>query len=95
MTHTERERLCSRCAEAGARRAGVEPPRCWRIGTWTDPILARFAGLPAISLLSVGPKGVFTNYHRMTDLPEHVDFDSVEHAVAIAWGVLEELASAP
>jgi Peptidase family M28 len=81
-------------AEEGARRAGVEAPKRWRIGTWTDPILARFAGLPAISLLSVGPKGVFTDYHRMSDVPEHVDFDCVEHSLAIAWGVLEEVAAA-
>jgi len=71
----------------GAARAGVEPPPRWRIAAWTDPILARFAGLPAASLLSVSPQtGMYTRYHRMDDLPEHVDLACVERCVQIAEG---------
>jgi acetylornithine deacetylase/succinyl-diaminopimelate desuccinylase-like protein len=77
-------------ADRGAARSGQPAPERWRIGGWTDPILARFAGIPAISLLSVGPDGVFTNYHRITDTPERVDWDSVERCVAIAGGIVEE-----
>ncbi len=76
-------------ADTGADRAGLPAPERWRIGGWTDPILARFAGLRAISLLSRGPQGMFTNYHRMTDTPERVDWDSVERCVAIARGTTE------
>ena len=64
--------------------AGADPPRRWRIAAWTDPILARFAGLPAVSMLSVGPKGMYTRYHRMDDLPEHVDLACVERCARIA-----------
>ena len=79
--------------EAGARRAGVAAPERWRIAGWTDPILARFAGLPTASLLSVDPStGMYTRYHRMDDLPEHVDLDSVTHCVDIAEGTAREFA---
>jgi hypothetical protein len=53
---------------------GVETKR---IGGWTDPILARFRGLPALSLLSVDERGRYTNYHLMSDTPENVDWNSV------------------
>lgn len=77
--------------EAGARRAGVEPPERWRIAAWTDPILARFAGLPTASVLSVDPKtGMYAHYHRADDLPEHVDVTCVEHCADIAEGTARE-----
>ncbi len=77
-------------AEAGAARAGVAPPERWRAGAWTDAILARFAGLPAISLLSVGPDGVYTEWHRPTDTPDRVDFACVEACTRIAEGTARE-----
>ena len=76
----------SRAAQA-AGRAGIHLRR-WRIGGWTDPVLARLAGLPAVSLLSVRDGG-FPNYHRPTDIPAHVDFACVQacleaaHAIAL------------
>jgi hypothetical protein len=76
-------------ADAGAARAGQPAPERWRIGGWTDPILARFAGLPAISLLSIGPKGAFTNYHRPTDTADRVDWASAEACLALARGIAE------
>jgi Peptidase family M28 len=81
-------------ADAGARRARVAVPERWRIGGWTDAILAAFAGLPAISLLSLGPKGIFTHYHHPSDVPEHVDFTCVERCVELAAGIAQELAAA-
>jgi len=73
-------------ADEGARRAGLPAPARWRIGGWTDPILAVFAGLPAISLLSMGP-GYLPHYHRPSDTPEHVDWDSVDACVRLARGI--------
>jgi hypothetical protein len=78
-------------ADAGASRAGLDPPQRWRIGGWTDPVLARFAGLPTISMLSMGP-GYFPNYHRLTDVPEAVDWDCARRCVAIAEGIGSEYA---
>jgi acetylornithine deacetylase/succinyl-diaminopimelate desuccinylase-like protein len=79
-------------ADAGAARAGEGLPERWRLGTWTDPVLARFAGLPAISLLSMGP-GYLPEHHLPTDTPERVDWDCVARCVRIAGGTVEELAA--
>jgi len=70
-------------ADTGARRAGREPPRRFRIGGWTDPVLARLAGLPAISMLSLRGNS-FSDYHLPTDTPERVDWTSVNDCLAIA-----------
>jgi hypothetical protein len=73
--------------DEGAAMAGEPAPQRWRIGGWTDPILATFAGIPAVSMLSMGP-GYFPNYHWPTDVPENVDWDSVRSCARIAAGTL-------
>lgn len=78
-------------ADRGAARALQPPPRRFRIGGYTDPALARLAGLPAISLLSL--KGnAFTEYHLPTDTPDRVDWDSVQRCLDIAEGTIHEWA---
>jgi hypothetical protein len=57
--------------------------RRWRLGAWTDPAIARLAGLPAISILSVRDGG-FPNYHLPSDTPDRVDLDCVEACVHAA-----------
>ena len=42
--------------ERAAHEAGVELKR-WRLGAWTDAVLARLRGLPAVSILSVKDGG--------------------------------------
>ncbi len=81
-------------ADRGAARAGHPIPQRWRIGGWTDPVLARFAGLPALSLLSIGPRGTFTDYHRPTDTADRVDWGSVLACAEIAAGIAAEHAGA-
>jgi hypothetical protein len=73
-------------ADRGADRAGLPAPRRSRLGGWTDPILARYGGLPAVSLVSLRG-GRFTNYHLPTDTPERVDWDSVDRCARLATGV--------
>jgi hypothetical protein len=70
-------------ADAGADRAGLPRPRRFRIGGWTDPVLARLAGLPTISLLSLRGN-VFSDYHLPTDTPERVDWDCVDACLTLA-----------
>jgi hypothetical protein len=65
---------------AAAERAGL---RRWRLGAWTDPVLAALAGLPALSILSVRDGG-FPNYHLPTDTPDNVDLRCVEACVNAA-----------
>ena len=79
--------------DRGAAAAGHDTPERWRIGGWTDPILARFRGLPSASLLSVGEHGMYTHYHRMDDLPQHVDVACVERCAAIATGTARAFAA--
>ena len=70
--------------ERAADAHGIERPERWRIGAWTDPILARHRGIPAVSILSVDPAtGMYTRYHRADDLPEHVDVTSVERCARL------------
>jgi Peptidase family M28 len=61
----------------------------WTIGGWTDAIQARFAGLRTVSLLSIGPKGLFTHYHRPDDTADNVDWASVEACIDAAVAVAE------
>ena len=69
--------------EEAARAQGLVPPERWRIAAWTDPILAVMAGLPAASLLAMGP-GYYPNYHHPSDRPENVAWESVEACSRIA-----------
>ncbi len=91
LTHRYREQDLA-LVDEGASRAGLDPPARWRIGGWTDPVLARFAGLPAVCLLSAGPRGL-QNYHLPTDIPDGVDWDCVERCVRLAAGTLEAFAA--
>lgn len=80
-------------ADAGAARAGEPAPERWRIGGWTDPVLARHRGLRALSLLSMGP-GYFPGYHHPTDVPARVDWASVQACARVAAGVVAVAAEA-
>jgi Zn-dependent M28 family amino/carboxypeptidase len=72
--------------EEGAAAVGLAAPR-WRIGGWTDPILAVHRGVPAASLLSMGP-GYFPHYHHPSDTPDNVDWGSVEACARVAAGTI-------
>jgi hypothetical protein len=78
-------------ADAGARRAGEEAPRRFRIGGYTDPALARLARFRSISLLSLRGNA-FSDYHLPSDTPENVDWASVERCTAVAEGIAREWA---
>jgi Iap family predicted aminopeptidase len=53
------------------------------LGAGTDPMAARHAGLPAVSILS-WTDGGFTNYHRPTDTADRVSWESVERCLELA-----------
>jgi Iap family predicted aminopeptidase len=65
---------------ARAEQVGL---RRWRLGAWTDPVLAALAGMPTVSILSVR-EGGFPNYHLPSDTPENVDMACVEQCVNVA-----------
>ena len=74
-------------ADAAARRVGIVPPRRFRLGGWTDPVLAALAGLNTISMLSIGEGDALTNYHLPTDTPDRVDWTCVESCTVLAEAV--------
>jgi hypothetical protein len=74
--------------EEGARVAGEPEPGRWRIGGWTDPLVAAGRGIPATCILSVGP-GYYTHYHHPSDLPEFVDYGCVAACARVAAGTVE------
>lgn len=53
------------------------------LGAGTDPMAAHHAGLRAVSIVSWADGG-FTNYHRPTDTPDRVSWESVERCVDLA-----------
>lgn len=59
---------------------------------WTDPIVARFAGLPAVSIVGV-KNGGFPNYHVPADTLERVEWDAVERCLAAARRIATEFDS--
>lgn len=63
------------------------------LGGGTDPMVARYAGYPAVSILSMSDGG-FTNYHLPTDTPDRVNWESVEQCVELAARTAERWLSA-
>ncbi len=79
-------------ADAGARLAGLPPPTRFRVGGWTDPALSLFAGLPAVSLLSIRD-GLLSEHHRMSDTPDRVHWECLDRCLRIAAGTGEAWAA--
>lgn len=75
-------------ADRGALRAAVDPPRRVDLVAPTDGSPPNHAGLRALSLVSCAPDGTLgPHYHQPTDLPEHVDYGSVEQCTRLAAGI--------
>ncbi len=75
-------------ADRGALRAAVAPPVRTTMAAPTDALAAQHAGLRALSLVSVDENWTLgKHYHRPTDTPENVDWDSVESCTRMAAGI--------
>jgi len=90
LTHRYRETDVA-FVERAARAAGLDPPERWRLGAWTDPVLATYRGLPTVSILSVDAQGGYGRYHVPEDTPEHVDHACVRRCVDLAEAVARAL----
>jgi Peptidase family M28 len=75
-------------AERGADRAGLARPPRVGLGAGTDPLVARYAGFRAISLLSWRDGGI-ANLHRPSDTPANADVACVEQCVRLARGIVD------
>jgi Zn-dependent M28 family amino/carboxypeptidase len=69
-------------ARAGAA-AGVELTRGLRTVAATDALIALRAGYPTCTLGGVDETKFPANYHWPSDIPDNLDWASIEHAVAV------------
>ena len=76
------ESLTGRYRDEDLALVDPEVPRVV-LGAGTDPMAARYAGLPAVSIVSWADGG-FTNYHLPTDTADRVSWQSVERCVDLA-----------
>jgi Peptidase family M28 len=72
--------LAARYRDQDVARTGLPT---YHAAGWTDPILAGFAGLPALSIVGVEDGG-FPNYHLPTDTPDRVDWGAVDRCLGAA-----------
>ena len=61
----------------------------------TDSVIPSRAGYPTATIASVDRYKALSNYHRMTDTPENVDFTTVMAALELTEAVARELARNP
>jgi Iap family predicted aminopeptidase len=78
-----------------AERAGAPLRRGLRARTSTDAVVPSRAGYPTATLASMDRYKALSNYHRMTDTPENVDYRTVLQAVTVTEAVARELAANP
>jgi peptidase M28-like protein len=83
------DRLLSAARSTGVALS-VEPP----FPAPSDGLAARWAGLPTVFVGSVAANGGYPHYHRPSDLPEHVNLDTVAAARKVCVRLVEQLSSA-
>jgi Zn-dependent M28 family amino/carboxypeptidase len=81
--------------ERAARDAGASPRRGMRSRASTDAVIPSRAGYPTATLASMDRYKALSNYHRMTDTPENVDYRTVRQALVVVEAVARELARNP
>jgi acetylornithine deacetylase/succinyl-diaminopimelate desuccinylase-like protein len=79
--------------QACAHKVGVHMRRGLRLTFGTDGLIPLRHGYRVASIGSVNEYLVPSNYHKPTDTPENVRYDSVADATRLSYAVAEELAS--
>lgn len=78
-----------------ADRAGIPLRRGMRSRTSTDAVIPSRAGYPTATIASMDRYKALSNYHKMSDTPQNVDYVTVRQALSITEAVARELASNP
>jgi hypothetical protein len=78
-----------------AERAGAPLQRGMRARNSTDAVIPARSGYPIATLASMDRHKALSNYHRMSDTPENLDYTTVLHALTVAEAVARELAGNP
>lgn len=74
-----------------AEGAGVPLRRGLRSRNSTDAVLMSRAGYPTACFSSINRHKALSNYHQMSDTPENLVYETVNHAVTVAESVAREL----
>ena len=77
-----------------AENCGVDLRRGMRARTSTDAVITSHAGYPSATLSAMTAWKGLANYHRFSDVPENVDYSTVERAARLTDAVVRELAVA-
>jgi Zn-dependent M28 family amino/carboxypeptidase len=80
------DRMLSAARSTGVALS-VEPP----FTSPSDGLAARWAGLPTVFVGSVAANGGYPHYHRPSDLPEHVNLETVVAARKLCVRLVEQL----
>jgi hypothetical protein len=78
-----------------AHGAGVPLRRGMRSRNSTDAVIPSRAGYPTATLASMDRYKALSNYHRMSDTPENIDYTTVMQALTLTEHVARELAANP
>jgi hypothetical protein len=81
--------------ERAADRAGAHVRRGMRSRTSTDAVIPSRAGYPTATITSMDRYKALSNYHKMSDTPENVDYRTVCRALVLTEAVARELAGDP
>ncbi len=81
---------------AGAgERAGAPVRRWMRSRNSTDGVIPSRAGYPTATIASMNRYKALSNYHKMSDTPENVNYRTVFQALTLSEAVARELAASP
>jgi Peptidase family M28 len=78
-----------------AQGAGAAVRRGLRARTSTDAVIPSRAGYPTATLGSMDRYKALSNYHKMSDTPQNIDYRTVRQALVVTEAVARELASNP
>jgi Iap family predicted aminopeptidase len=78
-----------------AHRAGTPLRRGMRSRNSTDAVIPSRAGYPTATIASMDRYKALSNYHKMSDTPENVDYTTVLQALTLTEAVARELARNP
>jgi hypothetical protein len=81
--------LIERCAS----EQGISLERGFRARASTDSVITSRAGYPSTCLGSLNDWQLMSNYHLMTDVPEHLVYPTIADAARLAYAVGEAIAA--
>jgi Zn-dependent M28 family amino/carboxypeptidase len=78
-----------------AERAGAPLRRGMRSRNSTDAVIPSRAGYPTATITSMDRYKALSNYHKMSDTPDNVNYRTVLQALAVSEAVARDLATHP